>query len=238
MNEVILEDCINIESITVNKKVDLIYVDPPFNTGRDFGEYNDSWSTMDDYLNWLKPRLESCWKAIDTGNIIIHLDWRAVHYVKCIMDAIATPDNFRNEIIWSYSSGGASKRQLSRKHDNLLWYSKGPDYTFNIQREPYATPNVETRQGFNPDGRMLTDVWNIPFISTTSHERSGYPTQKPLKLLERIVTIFSNPKDLVVDAFCGSGTTGVAAKKLDRSYLLLDINQSAVDIAKDRISKV
>jgi len=231
-------DCLDLDQalkkLDNKPPVDLIYIDPPFNTGRNFGEYNDAWHTVEDYLAWLTPRLNACWDSIDDGNLVIHLDWRSVHYVKVAMDLLAGVKNFRNDIIWSYRSGGACKRQLSRKHDTLLWYSKG-DYTFNVQREPYAPGADTTKPGFHPDGRMLTDVWQIPFISTTGSERSGYPTQKPLGLLNRVVELFSPVGGFVVDGFCGSGTAGVSAKGLGRSCLLLDVNGSAVDLSLERL---
>ncbi|MGW8178999.1 MAG: DNA-methyltransferase [bacterium] len=220
-------------------KVDLIYIDPPFNSNNDFGHYDDRWPSMADYLSFLLPRITRgvCYLR-DGGNLLIHVDWRASHYVKIAVDRIMGYENFHNEIVWRYNSGGASKKHLSRKHDVILWWSKGDGYTFNVLREPYATPDVQGRAGFHPEGRMLTDVWDIPFISTTSKERTGYPTQKPLNLLRRVVEVFSNPGDLVLDGFCGSGTTGVAAKLQDRDCILVDESPEAVRIAKERLAKV
>lgn len=216
---------------------DLVYIDPPFNSNNDFGHYNDEWASMEDYLTFLIPRISRCYSALrEGGNLLVHLDWRASHYVKVAVDThIANYEDFRNEIVWQYNSGGASKRHLSRKHDVILWWSKGSGYTFNVLREPYATPDVKGRPGFHPDGRMLTDVWAIPFLSTTAKERTGYPTQKPLALLERVVKVFSNPDDLVLDGFCGSGTTGVAAKLNGRDCLLVDKGAEAVKVARKRI---
>jgi site-specific DNA-methyltransferase (adenine-specific) len=216
--------------------VDLVYLDPPFNSNNDFGQYDDRWKSMDEYVDFLIPRVMRCASLLkEDSNLLVHLDWRASHYIKVALDKELGYDNFKNEIIWQYNSGGASKRHLSRKHDVIMWWGFG-DYTFNIQREPYATPNVSDRSGFHPDGRMLTDVWNIPFLSTTSKERVGYPTQKPITLLERVIEIFTNPGDVVLDGFCGSGTTGVAAKKLGRKYLLVDQNPDAVKTAEKRLA--
>ncbi len=217
--------------------LNLCYLDPPYNTGTNFGAFNDQWANIDAYTAYLTPRIKRCWDHLaEGGNLIVHVDWRAVHYLKVAIDQFANPNNFHNEIVWAYNSGGASKRHLSRKHDTLLWWAKGEGWTFNIQREPYATPNVEHRPGFHPDGRMLTDVWNIPFISTTSKERTGYPTQKPVALAERIINVFSNPDDLICDPFCGSGTTGVAAQQLGRRFYLVDINPDAIATAEQRLS--
>jgi len=229
-------DVLEFDFSTLPHLPSLVLTDPPFNTGNDFGSYNDQWSSMEEYLAFLIPRLKACWDHLaENGNLIVHLDWRSSHYVKVEFDKIAGYENFVNEIVWPYNSGGASRKHLSRKHDVLLLWSK-PDATFNVLREPYATPNVQGRAGFHPEGRMLTDVWNIPFISTTSKERTGYPTQKPLALAERAIRVFTNPGDLVFDPFCGSGTTGVAAKKLGRDYLLMDVGSDAYAMAASRLA--
>ena len=219
-------------------EVDLVYIDPPFNSDNDFGHYKDQWPSMEAYIDFMTPRIVRCFGMLkDGGNLLVHVDWRASHYLKVILDELIGYENFHNEIVWQYNSGGASKNHLSRKHDTILWWSKGPGYTFNVLREPYATPNVQGRPGFHSDGRMLTDVWRIPFISTTSKERSGYPTQKPLKLLERVVNVFSEPGDLVLDGFCGSGTTGVASKLNGRDCLLVDESPKAVKVARKRLAE-
>lgn len=216
--------------------VDLIYIDPPFFTQRHHGDFDDRWETLDHYIEWLTKCCQNGWNALKVGgNFIIHLDWHASHEMKVALDKAFGRGNFQNEIVWPYNSGGASKRRLSRKHDTLLWYTKpGAEYTFNVQREPY--PHAYSGPAFHPDGRMLTDVWtDIGFIGTSSSERVGYATQKPVKLLERIVTIFSNEGDTVLDYFCGSGTTGVAAKKLGRNYILFDANPEAIIVARKRL---
>ncbi len=217
------------------KIADLIYMDPPFKTGRDFGEFKD-FSDLNVYMDWIKLFiLHSSFALKDTGSFIIHTDWRTSHYLRVFADSVFGYDRCINEIIWSYNSGGASKRHLSKKHDTLLWYTKSDAYTFNVLREPYATPGVEDRKGFHPDGRMLTDVWQIPFLSTTSKERTGYPTQKPLALAKRIVEVFTNPGDVVVDPFCGSGTMGEACALLNRSAFLIDENPKAIALARKRV---
>lgn len=230
-----VRDCIDLPDVNT-LPIQLVYIDPPYNTGRRFtDEWIDSWPTTSAFIDWLRPRLKVCWDALTpNGNMIVHIDWRTVHYVKVLMDEMFGESNFRNEIIWTYRSGGASKRHLSRKHDTLLWYSKGDDYTFNSQRVPYASNDVLGRPGFHPDGKYMTDVWDISFLSTTAIERTGYPTQKPLTLLTRVIELFSNKGDLVLDAFCGSGTTGVAALALGRSCIMLDVNPEAVKVAEQR----
>jgi site-specific DNA-methyltransferase (adenine-specific) len=215
----------------------LFYIDPPFFTERDFGEFNDRWDgDLSKYLDWLKIHAALAYNLLEPGgNFVLHLDWRAVHYAKTSLDSVFGYDNFQNEIIWKYSSGGASKKHFSRKHDNLLWWKKEGPLKFNVTREPYATPNVHGRKGFHPSGRMMTDVWDISIISTTGKERTGYPTQKPLELLERVVLCLSNPGDVVGDFFCGSGTTAVAAVSNGRSFKGCDENPNAVEIAKKRL---
>lgn len=217
--------------------VDLVYIDPPYSTGRDFGVYVDRFPTLDDYLAFLTARIAAARDTLSpTGNFVLHLDPSVSHYAKVEVDKLFGRSQFRNEIMWCYASGGASKRWLSRKHDVLLWWSRSDEYLFNVLREPYATPNVEGRPGFHADGRMMTDVWMIPFLSTTAAERTGYPTQKPLALLERVVDVFTPTGGLVVDGFCGSGTTGVAAYTRGRSTIVNDENPAAVAIATDRLT--
>ena len=231
-----LADASNHDFSSLENRVDLIYCDPPFNTGRNFGAYKDSQGTTTQYVDFLAPIITNLYSTLkNTGSILIHLDWRTSHYVKVAVDKIFGEPQFQREIVWCYNSGGASQKSLSNKHDVILWWSKTQDYTFNPQREPYATPNVEGREGFHPDGRLLTDVWNISIISTTGKERVGYPTQKPLSLLRRCVELFSNPNDLILDPFCGSGTTGVAAKELGRQYVLLDKNLEAINTTRSRL---
>jgi len=218
--------------------VDLVYLDPPFFTGHDKGDFDDRWPSLQSYLMWLENHVMASYEVLRSGgNFILHLDWHAVHAAKVSTDRIFK-DGFVNEIIWNYASGGASTRRLSRKHDNLLWYVKGGErapYTFNTMREPYATPDVEGRPGFHPDGRVLTDVWNISILSTTAKERTGYATQKPLALMDRIVRLFSNREDFVLDPMCGSGTTGVAATLAGRNSVLIDKNPEAIKITRQRM---
>lgn len=211
---------------------DLIYIDPPFNTGREFFDFNDSHL---DYPKFLQELIEMAYNVIsETGNFILHLDWHSAHIARIIGDKIFGSRNFQNEIIWKYNSGGASPKRLARKHDTLLWWTVSNDYAFNVLREPYPN-DYGNRPGFHPEGKMLSDVWDIPRQSNTALDRTGWATEKPPKLMERIVTIFSNPNDLVVDFTCGSGTTGLAAKRLNRSFILTDISADAIDIARARL---
>jgi site-specific DNA-methyltransferase (adenine-specific) len=154
------------------------------------------------------------------------------------LERIFGAENFRNEIIWCYSSGGASRRHFSRKHDNLFVYSKNADKAkFNVIREPYPR-DYGDREGFHPDGRIMNDWWQIGILSTTANERVGYPTQKPLELMKRLVTAYTDEGDVVLDYFCGSGTTAVAAKMLNRKYVICDKNPTAIELATKRLDDI
>jgi site-specific DNA-methyltransferase (adenine-specific) len=238
---------------------DLIYVDPPFfaeHRGQgNRGVFTDAWAGgFDGYLEFLRPRLEQmCRLLSDPGSIYVHLDSHVVHYVKVMMDEVFGRENFMNEIIWAYRTGGLSRRWFGRKHDTILLYARRRgSHTFNLQRKgTYRTdglnrdesgrPYKQTRRGrlyFHPDGPAMTDVWDIPFLSTVSLERTGWPTQKPETLLDRIVRCSSNPGDIVADFFCGSGTALVVARKLGRRYLGCDISSKAVRITRRRLAAV
>lgn len=235
MCEIILGSADEVGLFYPGEPIELIYADPPFNTGKKMNDFDDRWPSLPAYVEFVRDFAVSARALLsDTGNFILHVDPRTSHYLKVEIDGVFGEGNFTNEVIWSYSSGGASKKHLSKKHDVLLCWSKSKNNTFNVLREPYATPGVEERAGFHPDGRMRTDVWDVSFISTTSKERVGYDTQKPVTLLRRVVETWSNPGDLVADFFCGSGTTGVAALQLGRRAFLSDRNPRAVEIAKER----
>ena len=247
----------NIEDGTVN----LIYIDPPFNTGtkqsmtslktvRDeegdrtgFGgnryrtERGDSKSyldSFDDYMGFLAPRIEEAYRVLTTtGSLFLHVDQRESHYCKILLDHVFGRDSFMNDIIWSYDYGGRAKRKWPAKHDNIFWYARDPDdYTFNaevIDRIPYMAPSLVGKEKA-ARGKVPTDVWWQTIVPTNGKERTGYPTQKPLAMLERIVKVHSNTGELVMDFFGGSGTTGVAAAQNDRRFVLVDTNQEAVQV--------
>jgi site-specific DNA-methyltransferase (adenine-specific) len=236
-------------------KVSLIYVDPPFFTNKTqkLGKhsYEDRFESLHDYIyNFLHPRLSIAKDYLtENGSLFVHVDWRTVHYVKKLLDEIfdnlyADDDikfckNFMNEIIWSYDYGGRSKSYWSRKHDNILWYVKNPkDYIFNfddIDRIPYMAPGLVGPEKA-AKGKTLTDSWWNTIVPTNSKERVGYPTQKPLRIIERIVKVHSKPGDIVMDFFAGSGTTAVAAAKNDRKYIVVDENPEAIQVIRERIS--
>jgi DNA modification methylase len=239
----------------------LIYVDPPFNSNRrrgcstesDLGYSDQHDGGLQGYLDFLRPRLMEMKRILaDSGTLYVHLDWRTVHYVKVMLDEIFGINNFLNEIIWSYRTGSRPSQWFSRKHDTLLVYVKEMGrHTFNRQRcGTYRTKDLQvddtgrayksTKNGpiyFHPHGPMMTDVWEIPFLSTVSKERTGYPTQKPEALIERIIQASTNEGDVVADFFCGSGTTPVVAKRLRRGWIACDVNPDAVRVTQDRLSQ-
>jgi DNA modification methylase len=241
-----------------NASCDLIYIDPPFFTGRSLQQtfsthqYSDHWpGGLEGYLSFLRPRLIEMRRLVKTtGTVLVHLDWRAVHYVKVMMDELFGYDQFLNEIVWAYRTGGVSKRWFGRKHDTILAYAaKKGAQTFHVIREgrfrtdglkydEQGRPYKETLKGrlyFHSDGPALTDVWEIPFLSTVSSERTGYPTQKPLALLNRLIQAMSNPGDVVADFFCGSGTTAMAAQALGRRFIACDESTAAAQITASRL---
>jgi site-specific DNA-methyltransferase (adenine-specific) len=237
---------------------DLIYVDPPFMSGTirrseaDPSGFDDRWTGgLDAFLAFLQPRLVEMHRLLaESGTLYVHLDPRTSHYVKVALDRIFGYENFLNEVIWSYRTGGVSTQWFARKHDVLLAYAKKIDrHTFNVLRsgtfrtdglklDETGRPYKSTRTGrlyFNADGPALTDVWEIPFLSTVALERTGYPTQKPEALLERVIAASSNPLDLVADFFCGSGTTLAVARRLGRRALGCDSSAEALEIARGRL---
>lgn len=228
--------------------VDLIVIDVPFNTGKrqerkrtdgtvDHG-YDDY---FEDYIGFMRQRIREAKRVLkDNGSLFFWADYREIHYAKVMLDQVFGRESFMNEIIWAYDYGGRSKSRWSAKHDNILWYAKNPkDYTFNydaIDRIPYMAPNLQTPERA-AIGKTPTDVWWHTIVPTNGKEKTGYATQKPLALLERIVKVHSNPGDIVMDFFAGSGTSGEAALKNGRSCVLCDINPEAIEVMNKRLSK-
>lgn len=240
-------------------KIQLIYVDPPFFSGSRYqvsvqiesrklgrspvirtGAYDDDWGNdMQKYLTMLAVRFYMMKELLsDTGCLWVHLDWHGAHYVKIMLDEIFGMDRLVNEVIWTYKSGGASKRTFARKHDTLFFYSKTKDYKFNSLREksynregkPYRFKGVEEFEDEEGWYTMVNmkDVWNIDMVGRTSSERMGYATQKPEKLLKRIVEACSDPEDICADFFAGTGTLGVVASDLGRRWIMCDEGGVAV----------
>jgi DNA modification methylase len=212
--------------------------------------FDDRWDDIHSYLSFLRPRLAGMWRLLaPSGSLIVHLDYRMVHEVKIEMDHLFGRDRFINEIIWHYTGGGRAKRYFSRKHDTLLWYAKGRRWTFNTDavRVPYKSTSGYARGGItsqsgrhykpHPDGTPVDDVWDIPIVNPLSPERCGFPTQKPERLLQRIILALSNEGDLVIDPFSGSGTTAVAAQRLGRRWIACDRSDAAVAVTRRRLQK-
>jgi len=174
------------------------------------------------------------------GSLFFHIDWREAHYCKIWLDKIFGRDNFINEIIWVYDYGARSKKKWSTKHDTIFWYAKNPkQYTFNydeIERIPYMAPGLVGPEKAKR-GKTITDCWWHTIVPTNGKEKTGYPTQKPLGIIERIIKVHSNPGDLVLDFFAGSGTIGEVCCKLNRSFILIDNNPEAISIIKKRLNK-
>jgi site-specific DNA-methyltransferase (adenine-specific) len=251
---------------------DLIYIDPPFNTGREqrrteirtlrtqedgVGDrtgfagrrydtvkvgskaYND---TFDDYLAFLEPRLREAYRVLSPhGTLYFHIDYREVHYCKVLLDTIFGRASFLNEIIWAYDYGARSRKKWPPKHDNILVYVKDPaNYTFNpdaVERIPYMAPGL-----VGPDkasrGKLPTDTWFLTIVPTNGREKTGYPTQKPVTVLRRIVAASSNTGDIVLDFFAGSGTTGQVCLDLGRRFILVDNNEQAINVMARRFAGV
>ena len=249
--------------------VDLIYIDPPFNTGKvqarkslrtirtedgegdrkgfggnsyqtevlGSGDYQDSFS---DFAAFIQPRMEHAWRVLkDDGSFYFHIDYREAHYCKVLLDQIFGRQNFLNEIIWAYDFGGRAKNRWPAKHDNIFYYVKDNNkYTFNldnIDRIPYMAPGLVGPEKA-AKGKLPTDTWWHTIVGTNSKEKTGYPTQKPLGILERIVRASSDPGDLVLDFFAGSGTTGQACLNLGRDFILCDRNPQAIEAMKTRFA--
>ena len=200
---------------------------------------------MSAYLCWLAIRLLELHRILRAdGSLYLHIDGSAGACVKLALDAIFGAGNCRNEIVWHYKTGGAARRWFSRKHDTILFYSKSQRYTFHRQREKsylahrYGFSNIDVEEDANGCYRMaaMRDVWDIPALRGNQPEATGYPTQKPLALYERIIRASSDPGDIVLDPFCGSGTTAVAAERLGRQWLAMELWHGAYDLLRARLA--
>jgi site-specific DNA-methyltransferase (adenine-specific) len=249
-----------------DQSIQLIYIDPPFNTGRQqqrsktttkrndagnrigfkgqrYETVKDTILSYDDqfanYWEFLEPRLEQAFRVLkDSGTLYLHLDYREAHYAKVLLDAMFGPECFLNEIIWSYDYGGKSKSRWPAKHDTILVYVKDPDnYYFDsesVDREPYMAPGLVTPEKV-AKGKLPTDVWWHTIVSPTGKEKTGYPTQKPIGILRRIIQASSKQGDTVLDFFAGSGTTGFVANELGRKFILIDQNPESIAVIKERL---
>lgn len=252
-------------------KVDLIYIDPPFDSGADYvrkvelrgtknkleGEeqslyeqvqYNDIWKN-DSYLQFMYERLILLRELLsDEGSIYLHCDWHKSHHLRFLLDEVFGDENFVNEVVWCYKSGGVGDRGFSKKHDTILICSKTKDFIFNTEKEKsymleHSGENPSQTYYQDENGRYtlvnIKDWWdNIGMLSTAAHERENYPTQKPEALLERIVKASSNEGSIVLDCFMGSGTTQAVAQKLGRKWIGIDCNKGSIQTAVKRLQKI
>lgn len=268
MKKIILGDNAEVLPTLPERFARLIYVDPPFNTGKaqrrdrirvtatdgggtrggfggrrydveevESGSYEDD---FDDFERFLLPRVEAALRCLTSdGSLFVHLDYREVHHVKVALDRLLGRARFMNEIIWAYDYGGRPKNRWPSKHDTLLWYAMNQhDYVFNydeMDRIPYMAPGLVSKEKAER-GKTPTDVWWHTIVPTHGHEKTGYPTQKPLGVLNRVVKVHSRPDDVVLDFFAGSGTTGEAAARHGRGFVLIDDNPEAVRIAAARLA--
>jgi site-specific DNA-methyltransferase (adenine-specific) len=278
LNRIVQGDNLEVLRGMATGSVALVYIDPPFNTGRrqtrlrmktvrdeagdrvgfgghryrtelikaadgstEVGDVAGYADRFDDFPGFLRPRLLEAYRVLaPTGSLFFHIDFREVHYCKVMLDEIFGRDCFQNEIVWAYDYGARATKRWPAKHDNILWYTRDPQrYTFNLgesDRIPYMAPGlVGARKAAR--GKTPTDVWWHTIVSPTGKEKTGYATQKPLGILERIVRVHSNPGDLVLDFFAGSGTTGEAAAKNGRAFCMVDENSEAIVVMQRRLAK-
>ncbi len=268
MIEIHLGDNLSILRPMASASFDLVYIDPPFNTGKaqvrtsiravadasgdrtGFGGRRYRTVTLgsqsfddefDDFMGFLEPRLVEAQRLLrPDGSLFVHLDCREVHYCKVALDRLFGRSRFMNEIIWAYDYGGRGRRRWPAKHDTILWYVMDPGrYTFNhdeIDRIPYMAPKLAGAEKA-ARGKVPTDVWWLTIVSPTGREKTGYPAQKPLKLLERIVRVHTSPGARLLDFFAGSGTLGEAGWNLGRDVVLIDNNPAAIEVMARRLAK-
>ena len=264
MGDIILGDNLDVLRSIPERTFQLAYIDPPFNTGKTQSRtrikvtrdavgdrtgfqgrryktqvvsksaFND---VHHDYIGFLRPRIEEAYRVLDEhGSFFLHVDYREVHYCKAMLDEIFGRDSYMNEIIWAYDYGGRPKNRWPAKHDNILWYAKEPNnYVYNydaMDRIPYMAPGL-----VGPEkaarGKTPTDVWWHTIV--TGKEKTGYPAQKPLGIIRRIVRIHSNPGDRLLDFFAGSGTLGLAAHEEGRDFVLIDDSPAAFEVMRMRL---
>lgn len=223
-----------------------------YNTGKNFKDYNDKLGTPQEAIEWYKPRIIEMKRVLkNNGTIYIQCDYHINKYLGVLLDETFGINNFRNEIIWHYNRWTATSKDFQKLHDTIYRYSKSNIFTFNVEYKDYTEGSKERKKHMlhrfkdgekylvtENKGVAQNDVWcDIPFIPPSAKERIGYDTQKPIKLLERIIKCSSNKGDIIADFFMGSGTTGEAAISLDRKFIGCDINENACKITYNRLTK-
>lgn len=250
-----------------SNSVDLIYLDPPFFSNRHYEviwgdeaevrSFEDRWEGgVYHYVEWMRERVMEMWRVLNsTGSLYLHCDPHASHYLKVMMDEVLGIEHFQNEIIWYYKGAGVSSRRWARRHDTILWYTKGKQWYFNADpvRDEYAESTKERfshyignvrgdrdfgPQSLHPKGKHPDDVWHIKIVAPSAKDRLGYPTQKPEELLERIILSSSEEGNVVLDPFSGCGTTLVVAHRLQRHWVGIDISPTACNLMKRRMARV
>ena len=251
----------------LDNSVDLIYADPPFfsnkqyevlwGDGYELRSFEDRWKGgIQNYIAWMEPRLRECHRVLkETGSMYLHCDTHANAHLRILMDKIFGEKNFQNEVIWYYRGGGVPKKAFANRHDTIFFYTKGDENTFNVDdvRQEYSEDSLErlkyVARAFrgkriydkyrpNPKGKHPDDVWQIQPTMPSSKERFGYPTQKPERLLEPIIKASSNPRDIVLDPFCGCGTTIAVAHRLGRRWIGIDVSPTACKLMAKRMRTI
>jgi DNA modification methylase len=268
-DQVFCGDCLSVlEKEITSESIDMIYLDPPFFSGRDYPfksekGFDDRWgSDISNYLAWIEPRLRQCYRVLKkTGSLYLHCNWYADAHLRILLDRIFERE-IRCEIIWLKGFRGTRRqRNWQQSHDIILYYTKSDKFTWHDQFQSYADPEMKRYNKVDsrgnrfalikrrrtdgsiyygrtfPSGKSMNDVLSVPVLSATSRERVGYPTQKPEKLLQLLIRASTDADDVVLDPFCGSGTTLLAAKKLGRRYLGIDISRSACQVSRSRLMK-
>ncbi len=272
VNQVLFGDCLEIlEKRIPESSVDMIYLDPPFFSGRQYGfisedgenvGFDDRWNgTISEYISWMTPRLQQCHRVLcETGSFYLHCNWYADAHLRILLDEIFER-KIRCEIVWDKGFRGTRRRaNWQQSHDIILYYTKSDQFTWNDQFQDYADSEMKRynkrdakgrrfalikRRRVNgsiyygktyPEGKTINDVIRLPLLSATSRERLGYPTQKPEQLLDLLIKTSTNPGDVVLDPFCGSGTTLAVAKRLRRKWFGIDVSRSACRISIKRLA--
>ncbi len=238
--------------------VDLIYVDPPFFSNRNYEiiwgdeaeirSFEDRWEGgVYAYVDWMKQRVMALYRVLkSSGSFYLHCDWHAGHYLKVMLDEVFGQNNFQNEIVWCYKTGGATNKRWGRKHDTIFFYTKSSIYSFSPQKEKsymmhkYGFKKSKFQEDEKGQYSMVIskDWWEIPAVGSATKERWHYPTQKPEQLLERIIEASSQKGNIVLDAFCGCGTSLAVAQRLERKWIGIDISPSAIALIKNRFANL